>query len=311
MRLAGRKQVFRKLSVMLALLGAFVMPQAIRADLALGDANKFGLLFEGGGINTLQVTNVSVLGNVGVGGTGKMTDSGPSTITGNIYFSAANTGQFSSNNAANVYGGPFFNSAWVSSILTNLNSLNATYGAEAGTSVSINHTTTINASAGVLDSHGNRVFKVTGFNTTNSDILTINGDAAGDSVILNFANSVNFNNQVVLKGISASQVLYNFVGGSNLTGGPTLQVNNNSSSHLGDVQGMFLDPNGPISVTNADVLGGVFGGDTHDFQYVSGSAIDAPGGQVPEPNTVVLLGLMLAITVSASRTKLRLRAPRD
>jgi hypothetical protein len=40
------------------------------------------------------VTNVSITGNVGVGGMGQMTDSGPSTINGRIDFSAANTGQF-------------------------------------------------------------------------------------------------------------------------------------------------------------------------------------------------------------------------
>src|SRR5437016_10894201 len=40
-------------------------------------ATQYAILFEGGGNNTLQVTNVVVNGNVGVGGTGKSTDCGP------------------------------------------------------------------------------------------------------------------------------------------------------------------------------------------------------------------------------------------
>src|SRR6266478_625346 len=68
--------------------------------------SDYAILFEGGGNNNLQVTNVTVNGNVGVGGTGKMSDSGPSTV-GRIDFSAASTvpSQFSSNNGANVFTG--------------------------------------------------------------------------------------------------------------------------------------------------------------------------------------------------------------
>ena len=47
-------------------------------------------------------------------------------------------------------------------------------------------------SAGVLDANGNRVFTVTSFNTTNSSVLTINGDAAGDNVVFNFTTKREF-----------------------------------------------------------------------------------------------------------------------
>jgi hypothetical protein len=263
------------------------------ADILLGDAKSFALLFEGAGGNTLQVTNVAVNGSIGVGGTGKMTDSGPSTINGGIYFSAANTGQFSNNNAADVItGGVHFSSTTspfnVPGVLSTVNALNSTFGAKSGTNININGTMTINVSAGVSDGLGNRIFNVTSFNTTNNDLITIVGDAAHDNVIFNFTGSANFNNQVVLNGINDDSVLWNFVGGSNLTGGPTLQINTNASSHPTQfAHGIFLDPNGPISVTNANVLGRVFGGDTHDFQYVSGSLIDQPS-TVPEPATFIL-----------------------
>jgi hypothetical protein len=272
----------------LAALGALGPPTA-RAGFSLGEAANYAVLFEGAGKNTLQVTNVTANGNIGVGNTGLMTLSGPSTVNGSIAFSAANTGQLANNNSNNVVtGGVSYGSTDVTTALNTANALNATLGAESGTSININGNTTINASSGVLDASGNRVFTVTGFNTTNNNVLTINGDAAGDSVVLNFTGNVNFNNQVVLNGISADQVLYNLVGGSGLTGGPTLQINNNASSNLGMVQGIFLDPNGAISVTNANVLGRVIGGDTHDFQDVSGTTITAPAG-VPEPSTMTLL----------------------
>ena len=299
----------------LALLLSIAVPQAAQAGFVIGpDAQNYALLFEGAGANTLQITNVTVNGNVGVGLTGKATDSGPSTINGRIDFAAANTGQFSNNNASDVItGGVHYSVASVANALNAVNSLNTTLGAESGTNVNIQNSTTINASAGILDGNGNRVFNVTGFNTTNGDVLTINGDLAGDSVVLNFIGlSANFNNQVKLNGISSDQVLYNFVGGSNLTGGPTLQINDNLGNHTPDcsqgvycVQGVFLNPNGAISVTNANVVGRVFGGDTHDFQYVSGSTITQPLTAVPEPKSVFFLIGFSAIVVITSRRNLK------
>jgi hypothetical protein len=310
------------LYLVLLFLTAFVVPQTARAGFTIGtDASNFALLFEGAGANTLQVTNVTVNGNVGVGLTGQATDSGPSTINGGLDFSAANTSQFSNNNAADIIaGGVHYSVAAVASALSTVNSLNTTLGAESGTNIAIGtgggQTLSINAASGTLDANGNRVFNVTGFNTTNGNVLTINGDAAGDSVVLNFTGSVNFNNQVRLNGLSSDQVLYNFVGGSNLTGGPTLQINDNLSNNapncsLGQfcVQGVFLDPNGAISVTNANVAGRVFGGDTHDFQYVSGSTITASMTTVPEPsNLLELIGFSAVILLAAARRKKSIRS---
>jgi PEP-CTERM motif len=298
------------------------LPKAHADGFTIGpNASNYALLFEGGGTNTLQITNVTVNGNVGVGGAGQVTIGGPATVNGSIDFAAAeactpNCAQFSNNNAADVFGGPHYSVSAVTSALSTVNALNTTLGAEAGTSININGNTTINVSAGVLDASGNRVFTVTGFNTTNSNVLTINGDAAGNNVVLNFIGlSANFNNQVRLVGLSSDQVLYNFVGGSGLTGGPTLQINDNLSNNtpncsLGQfcVQGIFLDPNGAVSITNANVVGRVFGGDTHDFQYVSGSAIAAPTTVVPEPGTLALLGPgLLALGSFLRRSSNRLK----
>lgn len=279
----------------LVALLVFLVPYASADDIPLGSAANFGLLFEGAGGNTLQITNVTVNGNIGVGMTGKATDGGPSTINGALDFSAGNTGQFSNNNIADIItGGVSYNISAVTDALNTVNALNTSLNV-TGTNISIGtgagQTLTVNESAGTLQTINGvtyRVFTVTGFNTTNSNVLTINGDGSGDPVVLNFTSSTNFNNQVALNGLTASQVLYNFIGGSNLTGGPTLQINDNaSSSPTNIVQGIFLDPNGPISLVNANLLGDVFGGDTHDFQYVSGSTLTSV--TVPEPSSLALL----------------------
>ena len=247
-----------------------------------GAATNYAVLDEGAGNHKLQITNVTINGNAGVGNTGMATDSGPSTINGRIDFSAASKGQFSNNNGKNVItGGVNYNAAAVTSALNSVNSLNTKLGGETGTPIAVNGTTTINASAGVLDANGDRVFTVTSFNTTNSSVLTINGDAAGDNVVFNFTTNVNFNSQVVLAGITPDQVMYNVVGGSNLFGGPALQINNNASSSLSNlVQGVFLDPNGPISVSNTRLTGCVFGGGSQDMQIGGGTTISTPFSSV-------------------------------
>lgn len=276
---------------------------------ALGpSASQYGVLFEGNGGNTLQVTNVTVNGNIGVGLNGRATDSGPSTINGSLNFSAANTGQFSNNNNADVItGGVNYNVGSVTSALNDVNLLNTTLGGYAGASLNINlsgsSSLTIDASTGNLV-NGNEVFNITGFNTTNGNTLIINGDGLGHNVVFNFTGSANFNNQVLLTGgLGADNVIFNFVGGSNLTGGPTLSINdngNNNSQNL--VQGIFLDPNGAISIVNTNLLGRVFGGDTHDMQVVSGSTITTPTN-VPEPSSILLLGTGIFAVVGVSRKR--------
>ena len=138
---------------------------------------------------TLQITNVTVNGNIGVGGTGAVQFSGPGTIAGRLDFSAANTGQYGNSNERNV--GPTsvnYNVAAVTTALNTVNSLNTSL-AGLGTSLAINGNQTINESAGQLDTVNGvtyRVFKVTSYNESNGNLVTINGDGSGDPVVFNF-----------------------------------------------------------------------------------------------------------------------------
>ena len=96
------------------------------ATLALGDAANYTVLYEGTGGHNLSITNVTINGNVGVGGTGAVQYSGPGTITGRADFSAANTGQFHNSNGSNV--GPSsvnYGVAAVTSALSTVNSLSS------------------------------------------------------------------------------------------------------------------------------------------------------------------------------------------
>ena len=326
-----------------SLLLAAVTSNASAGSIDLGAAQDYAILFEGGGLNTLQITNVTTntagtgagqgggVGNIGVGGTGIATVSGPSTIGGRIDFSASNTGQFSSNNKNNVINGARpgtanFGVSAVSSALTTVNALNITLAALSGTNASVNGNTTIDALTGLLSASGTgysnvRVFNMGSFSLNNGQNLTINGDANGDAVVLNFTSSTNFHGNVVLTGgLTPDQVLFNWVGGSKLTGGPTLDLNNGGGSPSNSTylsQGIFLDPNGPISVTNSNVLGRIFGGDTHDFQYVSGSNVGALSLAMDQPTPLpaaawsglTLLGL-LAVGQSSNRCRLANRLVR-
>jgi len=79
-------------------------------------------------------------------------------------------------------------------------------------------------------------------------------------VVLDFSSNANLQGYVVLHGLTPDQVLWNFVDGSGRSGGPTASLNNNASSFPTEVwQGILLDPNGTMSLVNANLTGRVSG----------------------------------------------------
>ena len=290
---------------------------------SLGAAANYAILFEGGGNNTLQVTNVTTnvtgsgpgqgggIGNVGVGGTGKVKLNGPGTFNGNLDISAANTGQVTGNGIT-ITGTTSFSVSAVTDALDTVNALNTTLGALPGTNIGVGGTTTINAIDGTFSASGAgytnvRVFTVNSLNLGQGQTLTINGDPNGDSVVLNVASSTNFSGSVVLTGgLTPDNVIFNFVGGGNppLTGGHSLTI---STGATGLAQGIFLDPNGRVTIGAGNVLGRVFGGDSNDFQFNGPSNVTAPGSgatptitTTPTPTAVILGATAPVLTDTAT-----------
>jgi hypothetical protein len=300
-------------SIVAALAGCVGLADHCAAgNINIGGASDYALLFEGFGGNTMQITNTTVGGNIGLGHTAQANLGGPGTISGRMDFANGNSSQLSGSNVT-VAGGVFYNVGAVASALDTVNTLNTTLGAvTAGPNIAIgNASTTLDISTGFLASGAGfsnvRFFDVSSYSMGNNSTLTIQGDGSGDAVVLNFTNSTNFSGQVNLTGgLTPDQVIFNFVGGSGGINGPTLQINNQGDGAHPDhnVQGIFLDPNGAISVVAARIRGGrVFGGDTHDFQYVSGSEIIAPITAVPLPHAAAMAFVGIgAITARRRRT---------
>ncbi len=299
---------FKAISLAILFVGALSVREA-RADGilvgSLADAANYAVLYSGTGGNTAHISNVTVNGNIGIGGTGQVDFSGPGTINGRLDFAApTNTGQYSNNNGANV--GPTsanYNQSNVTTDLANLSILNVQLTLAAGTALALNAgNQSLNINTGTLDAFGRYVFTVTSYAKGNGDILTINGDGV-HSVVFNFANGLNLGGDVALAGgLNPDMVVWNFGGTGNV------QLNNNASSFPNlAFQGIILAPNNAISVVNANLTGRVFGGDSHDLQIVSGDTINAPQA-VPEPASMILLGLGL---VGAAGSIRRRRNARD
>ena len=294
----------------------------------LGAASNYAILFEGGtNGNTLQFTSGTTnttgsgagqgggIGNIGIGMAGKAAvgDASPVTINGRIDFSASDNRQFSNNSPGNVItAGVNYNVAAVTSALSTVNALNTTLGALSGPSPNIDGNTTINVIDGTFHASGTgytnvRVFTITAFNLNTGQTLTVNGDANGDSVVFNVSGSTNIRGSVALTGgLTPDNVIFNFVGGDLSGGGPDLNINNGGGS-TNLTQGIILDPHGMISVSQSNILGRIFGGDSRNLQFTGPSHITAPSAfanptlvTTPNPTTVTLNANPVTLTDSAT-----------
>jgi choice-of-anchor A domain-containing protein len=274
----------------LVFLAAFAIPQAHADLLPLGAAGNYAVLYEGNGGHNLQIANVTIVGNIGVGGTGVVQDNGPSTITGSADF-ASTTAHFNNNNVMN--SGPTSVNANVAAVTSALNTINSLSSSLAGlgANLAISGTQTINESAGQLDTVNGTtysIFNITSYSETDGNFVTINGDGSGDPVVFNFAGSlgnVNLKGLVKLSGLTDDQVLWNFT-----SSGKNVNLNTNDSSYPNSAfHGVILAPNDVLSMNAAALDGRIFGGDSSDMQIVSHNILDAPEGTVPEPSSSILL----------------------
>jgi len=288
-----------------------------QAGFTLGDAQQFAVLSQFAN-NQLNFNNGTITGDIGLGSPRQFTISNGS-VNGNIRFSGAgnttgltpdpdpgsNPGPFAVSGGGVVTGGVVVNDPFVTSALNYVNiNLSQTLGGEAGTALTLTSSQTINASSGILDGGGNRVFTTTSVNLNNASILTISGSAS-DYVVVNVTdNNPAFNGQIILTGgITSDQVLFNMFGGNYVThtGGPTLTISPNGQT----TTGTFLDPNGGMQFNHGLLNGRFFGGDVQNQQIVSGASIFAPAN-IPEPTSLALAGLAGALCLLRKRAALTL-----
>ena len=275
------------------------------------DVTNFAILDAGAGSVKVNLSDYGITGDVGIGAPSGITKtkfapaggcSGPCNLYGSVQFAGAvSTAMSGSNNITGPITGSHAN---VQTDLNALYALSTSLSGEAGKLVGINlnsgQSAALNASDGILDGNGNRVFNVTSFSFNNGSTLTISGDAAGDSVVLNFSAAVQLGGTIVLNGLSPDQVLFN------VTGNHALKANANGAT----LAGVFLDPDGTMSFNDAVVEGRILGGGSHALALAAGVTLIAPAvTRAPEPASFALLAPSLcAIGAIRRRSLVRLIA---
>ena len=295
--MAVRFAVVSTALVIFASIALMDAPVVHAIGFTLGQFDTYGLLVNdgasGGDINTAPVN-----ANIGIGIVNGPVNLHNEVVNGKVdcRFSCASTvsgGAITGTQPVSLGGGPSpaslnSNVAAVETAITTAKSLSSTFGAlsGSGTPVTINGTTTINASLGFLDvSSGTRVFTASSFSIGNGNTVTINGTAAQFVVIDITGNSSNkLDGALALTGgITPNQVLINFLGSGNEVGG---------AANGATLQGTFLIPHQKVNLNSLTINGHLFGGaEGQDFQFVSNSFISQPPiSQVPEPASLLLLG---------------------
>jgi len=105
---------------------------------------------------------------------------------------------------------------------------------------------------------------------------------------------------VDLAGLNDDQVLFNFT-----TSGKNINLNTSNSSYPNSAfHGIILAPNDVLSMKAANLDGRFFGGNSGDMKIVShDNIIDLPA-QVPEPSSLALFSVGLAVVFFRYRRRI-------
>jgi hypothetical protein len=235
----------------------FSSSSALADTFGLGTAGpgNWGILETGP--NQVQLTNGTAItvnpgasasqANLGINSGGNLNQSGTVTIAGAYYKFSTNSD--STTNTFTVAGGtltgPTVNStlttaasdaAAASTNLANtaLNPPNQTLG-------TITASTTISATV-----PGRNVVNVTGINLGNNTTLTLSGSATQSFVInVTGTSQVTLSNVILVGGLTANNVIFNVLNGDTVTDPNPDMVN-----------GIIMDINGSIMITNKDTING-------------------------------------------------------
>ena len=266
-----------------ALLLAGVNANAALVDM-LGQAGKYAVLSLNG--TDLNLSNVTVNGDVGVGPNGSVELMAPSTVNGTLFVDPTASIKAQAGNAT---GGI---------VPQNLSQAVADAIAASNTFAGMNPTqifSSLSAATTINGNGGLNVIKVTGDITLGGGNLTLNG-GANDQFVFNIYGGMNLggSSSVILNGgITATNVVFNFVGaGSSLM------------THVGNhVQGIVLAPQRDI--TFHGLFGEVIGGGK-TLTLMSGATVT--GFNVPEVTpTSVIFGFLGFVVAFGSRRTLMAR----
>jgi hypothetical protein len=255
-----------------------------RAAFDLGAADPYTVLYEGKDSVRFDAS-ASLDGNIGLAQGASLYLNPTSQIKGNVNFAGA----------TNITGGNLVtgsisgNVGGVTTAINDMNAFSLTKAALSGADLEINlpGDQTINATAGTLNGN-DYVFNVTAFKFEGGKTLTINAGVAGNNVVFNCASLKNadFNGKIVLNGLTADDVLWNFSSSDTTVGFDT----DLGLKGQADVEGIFLNPHGTITIGgNAEVCGRVFGGVEGILRINGGTQINATCDVVPEPSTYFLM----------------------
>ena len=289
------------------LLVLFFSSRALADTFGLGSAGPGNWAILETGANQVSFANQTNItsgsnpsaANLGITSGGKLNTSGTVTIAGTYYKFSTNS-QDNSNSTLTINGGT--NTA-SDSLLTSAASA-ATAAANALSSLSANQSlgtlsasTTINATIA-----GRNVISLTGINL-NGALLTLNSNGQSNvSFVINVSGNLNLGSVQLIGGLAPKDVIFNVTGPNN-----NIALGNESSGISTD--GIFMDINGQVTLTNNNTLNG---------EIISGNSISLQNNgdvqaiqTVPEASTAACftLGPLTLVAVMLLHKRFSRRKP--